>query len=152
MSKNTIVEPGYVLPGRPRSREEKNKSTNPKDRIGSKKVDMSTVPPNVLAKLALAHMDGAIKYGAFNWREKGVRSSIYYSAALRHLLSWWEGEDTAPDSGQHHLAHVMACCAILLDAEECSVLTDDRPPDSTRDGWLDGLNEQARRLVEKGSG
>jgi hypothetical protein len=62
-----------------------------------------------------------------NWRERDVSSSVYYDAAFRHLMSWWDGEDRAPDSKVHHLAHVMACCAILIDAEINGNLHDDRP-------------------------
>jgi hypothetical protein len=42
-------------------------------------------------------------------------------------MAWRDGEAIADDSGCHHLAHVMACCAILLDAMECGALNDDRP-------------------------
>jgi hypothetical protein len=71
--------------------------------------------------------DGKAKYGPMNWREKRVTSSVYYNAAMRHLMAWWDGEDLAPDSGVHHLAHAMACLAIVLDAESVGKLNDDRP-------------------------
>lgn len=103
------------------------KETNPKDAIGVKKVSTSCIPASAIFHLGTAMMDGKAKYGAFNWRQGPVKSSVYVDAAERHLRLWFEGEETASDSGVHHLAHVMGCCAILLDAWEHRMLTDDRP-------------------------
>lgn len=100
---------------------------NPKDIVGSKKISLSKFPAIGLAHGAHAMMDGARKYGPYNWRAKAVQASIYVDAAQRHLLNWFEGEETAADSGVHHLGHAMACCAILLDAQACKALIDDRP-------------------------
>lgn len=71
--------------------------------------------------------NGMGKYGLMNWRDNDVVAHIYYDAAMRHLMSWWDGEDVAYDSKIKHLAHVMACCAILIDAEYNKNLIDDRP-------------------------
>jgi hypothetical protein len=71
-----------------------------------------------------------MKYGRHNYRVIGVRASIYYDAALRHLMQWWEGENVDTESGVEHLAHAMACMVILLDAESLGKLNDDRPPES----------------------
>jgi hypothetical protein len=38
------------------------------------------------------------------------------------------GEELDPVDGTHHLGNIMACCAILLDAEAAGKITDDRPP------------------------
>jgi hypothetical protein len=103
------------------------KDTNPKDAIGSTKVPLSLVPPIAIAHAALAHLDGASKYGRWNWRIAGVRASIYVDAALRHLEDWFHGEEIAPD-GVHHLGHALACINIILDAAEHGKLNDDRPP------------------------
>ncbi len=100
---------------------------NPKTALGVAKPSMHGVPPVALLHLGSAMADGVRKYGLTNWRDKPVSSSTYYDAALRHLLAWWDGESLAADSGAHHLAHVMACCAILLDAEGCATLNDNRP-------------------------
>ena len=99
---------------------------NPKTVQGSKKPAMSCVPPVALLHLSHAMKDGEQKYGRMNWREHRVSSSVYYDAAMRHLMAWFDGETHASDSGVHHLAHVMACCAILLDGESMGVLNDDR--------------------------
>lgn len=99
---------------------------NPKTVQGRKKPAMSCVPPVALLHLAHAMMNGEQKYGRMNWREHTVSSSVYYDAAMRHLMAWFDGETYASDSGAHHLGHVMACCAILLDGESLAVLNDDR--------------------------
>lgn len=100
---------------------------NPKTRFGLRKPAMSSVPPAALIHLMRAMADGRRKYGLMNWREKNVSSTIYYDAAMRHLMAWFDGEQTASDSGVHHLGHAMACLAIILDAEAQETLNDDRP-------------------------
>ncbi|MEL6316053.1 MAG: dATP/dGTP diphosphohydrolase domain-containing protein [Pseudomonadota bacterium] len=101
---------------------------NPKTRFGMRKPAFSAVPAGAMVPLMQAMAQGRRKYGLANWRIDEVSCSIYYDAAFRHLLSWFDGEETDRESGVHHLGHVMACCAILLDAEECEMLIDDRPP------------------------
>jgi len=103
-------------------------TTNPKDRLGAKKPQLNLVPPSFIIHVARAMENGAMKYGPYNWRDKKVRLSIYIGAALRHLLTFQDGEQNAQDSEVHHLAHAAACLAILLDAEACDCLIDDRPP------------------------
>src|ERR1700680_3709633 len=100
---------------------------NPKDLIGAKKVSLTKFPAIGLLHGAHAMMDGAAKYGPYNWREKSVQAHIYVDAAKRHMDAWFEGEETASDSGVHHLGHALACCAILLDAQANDGLIDDRP-------------------------
>jgi len=100
---------------------------NPKTAAGSRKPPFHFIPPIAEMILGQAMADGGVKYGAMNWREKTVSSSVYYSAMRRHLSAWLDGENVALDSGVHHLGHVMASCAILLDAAASGKLNDDRP-------------------------
>jgi len=100
---------------------------NPKTAIGVSKAPYHLVPPAAIHHTAMAFADGARKYGPYNWRDKTVSSSVYYSAAMRHLTAWWDGEDLSEDAKVHHLGHVMACMAILLDAESVGKMNDDRP-------------------------
>lgn len=101
---------------------------NPKTAMGAAKVPLHLVPPSAIHYLALAFADGARKYGPYNWREKGVSASVYLAAMKRHVDSWQDGEDESADALVHHLGHVMACCAIILDADSVGKLNDDRPP------------------------
>jgi hypothetical protein len=100
---------------------------NPKDLVGSTKPGVSSIPPSAMIYLGQAMANGAAKYGAMNYRETPVRASVYYDAMMRHLFQWWDGEDIASDSKVHHLAHVMANCAILLDTALQGTQKDDRP-------------------------
>jgi hypothetical protein len=72
----------------------------------------------------LAH--GASKYGRKNWRTDPILLTTYVGAIRRHLNAWAEGEDLDPDSGEHHLAHIRACCAVALDAVNVRTAIDDR--------------------------
>lgn len=115
------------------------KDTNPKDIIGSGKLPLSLVPASMNAYAALAFLEGALKYGRFNWRIAGVRCSVYLDAALRHLSKFANGEycdsDRVNEDGEivtgtkvPHLASALACIAIILDADLCGKLNDDRAP------------------------
>lgn len=121
------------------------KDTNPKDAIGSLKPAMSTVPCPVLFELGAAMSEGQ-KYGRHNYRVIGVRASVYYDAAWRHIAAWWEGEDLDPDSGLPHLAKAMACLAILRDADIMGKLNDDRPP-AVPSGWLKIAQENTTKVL-----
>lgn len=95
------------------------KDGNPKSRAAiGKKPCISDIPTSALMALANVHSLGALKYGRYNWRESGVSDTVYIDAIGRHLLEWWNGNLTDEESGESHLAHVMACCAILIDAEK----------------------------------
>ena len=99
---------------------------NPKDLIGLTKPSLAAVPMRSVYEMGKAMQDGERKYGRFNWRENDVNSDIYIDAALRHINSWQDGEDIAADSRHHHLAHAMACMAIIIDAQLGENLIDSR--------------------------
>lgn len=102
-------------------------SENPKRAAGSTKPQISVVPPIAIIAEARVFELGAVKYGAFNWTDKPIDAKTYYSAAMRHLMTWYTGENDDPESGQSHLAHARACLGILLDAIGTGTLIDDRP-------------------------
>lgn len=104
---------------------------NPKTRLGKLKVPMHLIPPSAKIYLALALEDGAKKYGAYNWRKEKISISTYIAAGERHFDAFWDGEDLAEDSMVHHLAHAMACCALLIDGITTGNIIDDRPPPGT---------------------
>lgn len=124
------------------------KESNPKDAIGVKKAPMSTVPSAVVMEIGLAMLEGALKYGRHNYRAIGVRASVYYDAFMRHVMAWWEGEDTDTDSGLNHLTKALACLTVIRDAMINNKWVDDRPP-KINDGWVQALNEKAKSLIEK---
>jgi hypothetical protein len=125
-----------------------SKDTNPKDAIGSTKLDLSVVPDTAKALMALAFTEGALKYGKYNWRVAGVRASIYKAALERHLAKYWNGEWADPKTGVPHLASVMACAAIIVDANAAGKLTDDRPPAVDLASIIDGLEPAVAHLKD----
>ena len=99
---------------------------DPKGTAGAIKVPLGLIPPHAMEQTAWVHKLGADKYGPWNWRETGVCASTYVNAILRHLNAWRDGEDLDPESGISHLAHVACSANILMDAEYCDKLQDDR--------------------------
>ena len=122
------------------------KHTNPKDRIGSTKLPLDLLSGIAKVEWCLAQLEGALKYGTWNWRHAGVRVSIYVAAIERHLEKYKNGEDRDPETGVHHLGNVMAGAAILLDAGALRKLTDDRPPMGPAATRIDAAQEDVLHL------
>jgi len=125
-----------------------SKATNPKDSIGSTKLTPSLVPSTMVAFASLGMLEGACKYGRYNYRIAGVRASIYHDALWRHIAAWWNGEDFDPESGIPHLASALSCIAIILDADVLGMLTDDRPPTAPTGDLIRRLNQEVPRIKE----
>jgi hypothetical protein len=124
-----------------------DKPTNPKDLIGSTKVPMALVPPVTMAYLAVGHLEGDLKYGRVNWREAGVRTSIYLDACFRHLTKFRDGEWADPTTLVPHLANALCCLSIIIDAHHAGKLIDDRPkPNPSTGEVIDSLSEVVQNL------
>ena len=123
------------------------KLTNPKDMVGVRKAPMSTVPANVLAEIGVAMLEGSVKYGRHNYRAAGVRASVYYDAVMRHLMSWWEGEDMDPDSSMNHITKALSCLVVLRDSQMQQMYTDDRPPKSKN--FYEELHQKSAIILDK---
>lgn len=125
------------------------KPSNPKDMLGSKKLPLRLFPLSAIALGCLAFLEGMLKYGLSNFRVVGVRSSIYYDAARRHLDSWWEGEDIDPDSGIEHLGKALACIAVLIDAKAAGKLRDDRTVKGNYSALVRDLTPHVGKMMER---
>jgi hypothetical protein len=125
-----------------------SKDTNPKQAFGDAKVPTHVIPKPALYWAALAHAHGALKYGAHNWRVSGVKATTYINAAKRHLDLFEEGQDIDAESGLPHLAHVVACMNILMDAQMRGKVQDDRPV-SCSDDWLEQITAVWETLRSK---
>lgn len=125
------------------------KPTNPKDLIGSDKLPLHLWPGTASMMGCLGLLDGMLKYGRSNWREAGVRYSIYVDALDRHVKALFEGEDNDPDSGLPHEAHALACLAIIVDAKAAGKLVDDRMYPGGHRALVDELTPHVARLKEK---
>lgn len=132
------------------------KPSNPKDMAGSTKLPLHLWPTTATALGCLGLLDGMLKYGRTNWRHAGVRSTIYVDAAQRHLAAWLEGENVDPvergGSGLPHLAHALACIAIVVDAEAAGKLVDDRMTPGGYRALVEGLTPHVERLKAKHAG
>ncbi len=122
----------------------KKKDSNPKDRMATTRLDLSLFPSTAIAYGALAMTEGDLKYGGYNYRTAGVRASVYFSAANRHLNKWFNGEWADQKTEVPHLSSALACIGVLIDAIECDKLNDDRPPKCDMAGLLD---EMERKVV-----
>ena len=131
----------------PQTKEEA-KLSNPKDIIGSDKLPLGMVPGTTKAYLALGHLEGMLKYGMVNWREAGVRMSIYLDACERHLEKLKGGEWEDPHSTVPHLANALACLSIIVDAYECGKLTDDRPKSAPVAALVDKFSVKVKHLKQ----
>jgi len=100
---------------------------NKKDAVGATKAPTSCIPSAGIFAMGAAMQDGGNKYDPFNYRESQVTASVFFNAMMRHLLDWWEGQDFADDSKVHHLGHLMAGAAIVLDSISNENFIDDRP-------------------------
>lgn len=70
------------------------------------KPDFSQIPPVALLELAKASTYGNIKYKRGGYLH-GIEWSRTYSATLRHLLAFWDGEDIDSESNLLHLSHAL---------------------------------------------
>ncbi len=123
-----------------------SKPTNPKDLIGSNKLPLSLVPETSRAYQALGHLEGHLKYGLVNWREMGVRASVYLDALERHIGKWKNGEWADPVTKVPHLGNALACLGIIVDAYECGKLIDDRPKQAPVAEMIDRMSENVQHL------
>lgn len=107
---------------------------DPKAGAGAAKIPFDAIPWAVVAEAAVGMGEGAVKYGAHNWRESGgVQVMTYAAAAMRHLVSFITGEDTDPASGLPHVTKAISSLMVLRDAQLHGVSSDNRPPQSPAD-------------------
>lgn len=76
------------------------------------------IPWAALDVVARIYSFGATKYDDHNWR-RGIDWGDHYAALIRHARAFWEGEDLDPESGEHHMGHVVFhALALILASEE----------------------------------
>jgi hypothetical protein len=109
---------------------------NPKEAAGRRKCPMHLLPPEFLRQTAnvmgygayeAPRADGQKGYGPWNWRKDPIKMSTYQAAIMRHWTEILDGNSLDDSHGQSHFASIAANCAIILDAEKCGTLIDDRP-------------------------
>jgi len=101
---------------------------NPKDEaaVAEERARLDLLEPVAEAQIAKALAFGADKYGIRNFTLSDIKARTYVAAMKRHIDAWLDGEDDAPDSGVHHLAHVAASVHVVLAAMAAGRFQDDR--------------------------
>lgn len=69
---------------------------------------------------------GAQKYDSWNW-SKGLSWSECFESLQRHAIAWYQGEDTDPETGLSHMAHVLCNAMFLVHFILFRTGKDDRP-------------------------
>lgn len=128
-----------------------SKPSNPKDSVGVKKWrQFFAVPQRVLWEIGVGLLEGAMKYGRFNYRVAGVQASIYIDAAKGHISAWEEGEDIDPDSQLSHITKAICSLIVLRDGMIEGNFTDDRAPrHKTADAHKAALQAVVDNLFER---
>lgn len=83
------------------------------------------IPQYPLEQIAAVFAYGAKKYAPHNWT-KGMDWSRLFDAVIRHVFSFWRGENLDPESGLPHLAHAIVNLMFLLQYADNWLGTDDR--------------------------
>lgn len=73
---------------------------------GQKLARFDLIPAEALEQVAEVYGMGSKKYADNNWR-KGYAWSLSFAALMRHAWKFWRGETYDPESGLHHMAHVV---------------------------------------------
>lgn len=69
------------------------------------KVRWELMPLSLLNEVAKVYTAGAEKYGENTWQDLENGYERYKAAAIRHIISYEEGEQADPETGLHPLAH-----------------------------------------------
>lgn len=94
-------------------------------RLNDGKVPLDLVPTSMLYAVARVMEYGTQKYEKDNWR-RGMKWTVPYSCAMRHLMKWFEGEELDDESGESHLHHVLCNIAMLVEYSKTCPELDDR--------------------------
>ena len=89
------------------------------------KMRYDLIPPSTLKALATILTFGAIKYGDRNW-ENGIVWGRVFAALMRHLWTWWQGEENDQESGESHLWHAQCNLSFLIEYRATHPELDDR--------------------------
>lgn len=97
-------------------------------KFDKEKPKMALLPPKALRGIAEAFTHGEKdKYHAYNYKSgKGLDWDQPFSATLRHMEQFWDGEDVDKDSKIHHLKCAGAGIMMLIDLVESNIGKDTR--------------------------
>lgn len=82
------------------------------------KVRFSLLPISAIVTVIEVMEFGAKKYAPDNWKYVENSRERYFNAAMRHIISWWEGEKLDEETNLPHLAHAVCCLLFLMWGDE----------------------------------
>ena len=112
------------------------------------KPPMELLPTLSLEEVAKVLGHGRAKYAAWNWAS-GFEWSRLIGAANRHLGAFQRGEDTDPETGLSHIAHLTCTSLFLLEHQLRALGVDNR---HKFDHTQDIVNETHEREIDDGFG
>ena len=83
-----------------------NNKLKPGLKFDTEKLMYDLIDADCLEEFAKVLTLGAIKYERNNWKD--VEPHRYEAALFRHFQAYRKGEMVDPESGLHHMAHIMA--------------------------------------------
>lgn len=120
-----LTDTGVTLPAAPADDGEVRITSATGGQKGKKLAQVSSLDPVALRTVAEVSGFGATKYAPHNFL-KGYAWSLSFDACLRHLMAFWEGENTDEESGLPHLGHAAWHCMALISFLQRDIGTDDR--------------------------
>ena len=84
------------------------------------KLRMSLVPIKPLQSVMKRYLQGAKTYGENNWK-LGMKHSVLYDSAMRHLMADWVGDDS-----EDHLGAALWNIMCMIEFRETRPELDDR--------------------------
>jgi len=126
-----------------------NPLINPKKAKGAIKAPFHATPELGNIQMSNVMAGGGWKYGDFNYHESDVDAQTYLSAMRRHYLLWKDGADSDKESQQSHLAHIMACCAILIETQAMGKMIDNRSKTGLVEAALEASSKTFGEYCEK---
>ena len=88
------------------------------------KIKYSLVPVSATKGIAKVFTFGAEKYGENNWQN--VSKDRIYSALMRHIEAWRDGENRDNESGLLHLEHAICNLAMLVEKDNLERKNNDK--------------------------
>jgi hypothetical protein len=82
------------------------------------KIRYDLIPTSTIEGIGKVLTFGANKYAPNGWKTVPDAKERYYAALYRHLLAWRNGEKLDPESGLHHLEHVLTNVAFLIELDK----------------------------------
>jgi hypothetical protein len=82
-------------------------------RFNKGKLRYDLLPPEPIEELVKVYTMGAEKYADRNW-EKGLSVMECFASIMRHSFAWLRGQTKDPESGLHHMGHVMWNAAAIV--------------------------------------